>query len=174
MLSHVTPVIPCYPCYPLLPFVTLVTHCYTLLPLLPFLLPPITPFYPLLPLVTPCYPLALLPPVTSCYQLQSYLLVLHHFKIWLFAAVLTDFPTLVHVESWKKEKENDERFVERMCNDLKLYPGLNADLFILLMFFNRFSFHLEEQSRSAPSHTAIIRPWGYHEFWKERMMISCT
>ena len=59
-----------------------------------------------------------------------------------------------------------------MCNDLKLYPGLNADLFILLMFLNRSSYHLEEQSRSAASHTAIIRPWGYHKFWKERMTIS--
>ena len=186
LLPLVTPVIPCYPCYPLLPLLPFVTLCYPCYPLLhsvtPYypcypLLPPITPFYPLLPLVTawyPCYPLALLPPVTSCYQLQSYLLVLHHFKIWLFAAVLTDFPTLVHVESWKKEKENDKRFVERMCNDLKLYPGLNADLFILLMFLNRFSYHLEEQSWSAASHTAIIRPWGYHEFWKERMTISCT
>ena len=178
LLSLVTPVTFCYPLLPLLP---IVTPCYPLLPLLPF----ITSYYPLLPIVTPCYPLSplgilftlwlcypLLLLVTSCRAFS--LLVLHHFKIWLFPAVLTDFPTLVHVKSWKKEKENEERFVERMSNDLKLYPGLNADLFILLMFFNRFSYHLEEQSRSAASHTAIIRPWGYHEFWKERMMISCT
>ena len=45
-----------------------------------------------------------------------------------------------------------------MSNDLKLYPGLNADLFILLMFLNRFSYHLEEQSQAAASHTDIIRP----------------
>ena len=73
-----------------------------------------------------------------------------------------------------KKKKNEERFVDKMSNDLKLYPGLNADLFILLMFLNRFSYHLEEQSQAAASHTDIIRPWGYHEFWKERMMISCT
>ena len=148
LLSHVTPVIPCYPCYPLLPFVTLVTHCYTLLPLITpvtlcyLLLPLFTHCYPLLPLGTLvtlwlCYPLLLL--VTSCRAIS--LPVLHLFKIWLFPAVLTDFPTLLHVKSWKKEKENEERFVERMSNDLKLYPGLNADLFILLMFLNRFSYH---------------------------------
>ena len=122
-------------CYPLLPLLPIVTPCYPLLPLLPF----VTSYYPLLPIVTPCYPLLplgtlvtlrlcypLLLLVTSCRAIS--LLVLHLFKIWLFPAVLTDFPTLLHVKSWKKEKENEERFVERMSNDLKLYPGLNADL----------------------------------------------
>ena len=151
LLPHVTPVIPCYPCYLLLPLLPIVTPCYPLLPLLPF----VTSYYPLLSIVTPCYPLSPLGTLFTlwlCYPLLLLvtncrafsLLVLHHFKI------------------------------ERMSNDLKLYPGLNADLFILLMFFNRFSYHLEEQSRSAASHTAIIRPWGYHEFWNERMTISCT
>ena len=41
----------------------------------------------------------------------------------------------------EKKKKNEERFVERMSNDLKLYLGLNADLFILLMFLKRFSYH---------------------------------
>ena len=74
----------------------------------------------------------------------------------------------------QKKQKNGERFVKRMSKDFKLYPGLNADLFILLMFFKRFSYHLEQQNRSAASqYTDIIRPWGYKEFWKERMTISC-
>ena len=103
LLSLVTPVTFCYPLLPLLP---IVTPCYPLLPLLPF----VTSYYPLLPTVTPCYPLSplgtlftlwlcypLLLLVTNCRAFS--LLVLHHFKIWLFPAVLTDFPTLVHVKS---------------------------------------------------------------------------
>ena len=154
----------------MLPLLSLVTFCYPLLPLLPLvtpyytcypLLPPITPCYPLLPPVTPCYRLVPLLPfgfVTPCY----FLLPIVELSLCLFVITLNFgsfqqcwwiFPHWYMSKVEKKEKENEERFVERMSNDLKLYPGLNADLFILLMFFNRFSYHLEEQSRSAASHT---------------------
>ena len=99
---------PCYSCYLLLPLLPFVTPCYPCYPLLPL----ITPCYPLLPPVTPCCRLVpLLPFVIPFYSLlpiaELYLRSfkpLHYFKIWLFPAVLTDFPKLVHVKRWKTKK----------------------------------------------------------------------